>query len=287
METLQWDDVRYFAALARHGSLSATARELQVEHATVARRVSALEKALDLKLFDRLARGWRLTPEGLALLPRASVLEDEVEALRRAAQAHPSLTGSVRVSAPQALLNQIVLPELDVYSRQYPQIALTLIGERRGARLAQGEAEIALRMAEPKEPDLVKRALGRVVYGLYGTGANCALPQAKRRFIAFDERFPNVSQKRWLDEQINGCRVVLRSNDIQAMCVAASQGLGIAMLPRFLARTQPTLESLAVASAPLTVGLNLVMHADVRRAVRVRRTADWLVSLFERVGDTL
>lgn len=287
MATLHWDDLRYFAALARHSSLSATARELQVEHATVSRRVSALEKALGLKLFDRLARGWRLTPEGLALLPRASVLEDEVEALRRAAQAQPSLTGSVRVSAPPALLSQIVLPELDAYCRQYPQIALTLIGERKGARLAQGEAEIALRMAEPKEPDLVKRSLGQVVYGLYGTRANCTLPEVNRRFIGFDERLPNLSQKRWLDEQVGDRRVVLRSNDIQAMCVAAAQGLGIAMLPRFLARTQPTLESLAVPSGPLRVGLNLVMHADVRRAARVRHTADWLVSLFERAGDTL
>jgi len=261
MATLHWDDLRYFAALARHGSLSATARELRVEHATVSRRVSALEKALGLKLFDRLARGWRLTPEGLALLPRASVLEDEVEALRRAAQAQPSLTGSVRVSAPQALLSQIVLPELDAYCRQYPKIALTLIGERRGARLAQGEAEIALRMAEPKEPDLVKRSLGRVLYGLYGTRAQCALPEVQRRFIGFDERFPNLTQKRWLEEQVGGRRVVLRSNDIQAMCVAAAQGLGIAMLPRFLSRTQPTLESLDVPSGPLAVELNLVMHA--------------------------
>lgn len=94
---LQWDDVRHFLALARLGSLSAAARQLAVEHSTVARRVDALEKSLAVRLFDRLAKGWALTAEGEALLARAARMDDEAQAFARAALEVASLQGVVRV----------------------------------------------------------------------------------------------------------------------------------------------------------------------------------------------
>ena len=115
MKTMQWDDIRYFLALARQGSLSATARLLAIEHSTVARRVSSLEEALGLKLFDRLPRGWTLTSEGQALYERACLLEEDMQALQRTALGQSALAGRVRVSAPPLLLNYFVLPHLDEF----------------------------------------------------------------------------------------------------------------------------------------------------------------------------
>lgn len=277
---MQWDDVRYFLALARQGSLSATARSLGIEHSTVARRVSSLEQALELKLFDRLPRGWALTPEGQALYERACLLEEDVQGLRRTALGQASLTGRVRISAPPLLLNHFVLPHLDAFHAAYPQIELELIGDRRNADLGRGEADIALRTNEPQEPDLVARTLAQIRYGLYGTPARCALPESQRTFIGFDDSMPGLPQKRWLDSHVANRRYVLRTNDMAAMCQAAGQGWGIALLPRFLAVKDRRLRWLEAPVSPPSVPVYLVMHADVRRAPRVRSTADCLIEIF-------
>jgi len=274
MKTMQWDDIRYFLALARQGSLSATARLLMIEHSTVARRVASLESALGLKLFDRLPRGWTLTPEGQALYERACLLEEDMQSLQRIALGQSALAGRVRVSAPPALLSHFVLPHLDEFHATYPQVELELIGERRGVHLGRGEADIALRMSEPHEPDLVARKLGQVGYGLYGTQEACTVSESERVFIGFDDSMPELAQKLWLDKHVG-----TRTNDVVAMCQAAGQGWGIALLPRFLAARNERLQLVNATSAPaLTV--YLVMHADVRRAPRVRSTADYLIRVF-------
>ncbi len=284
---MQWDDVRYFLALARQGSLSATARWLEIEHSTVARRVSSLERALGLKLFDRLARGWTLTAEGQTLYEHACLLEENMQALQRAAQGQSALAGRVRVSLPPQLLSYFVLPHLDEFHARYPQIELELIGERRGSNLGRGEADIALRMSEPREPDLVARTLGQVSYGLYGTAACGALSDSEQIFIGFDDSMPQLPQKLWLDSHVGARRYALRTNDMTAMCQAAAQGWGIAMLPGFLAATERRLKLLSASASPPSLPVYLVMHADVRRAPRVRCTADYLIELFDKHGEAL
>ena len=287
MKTLQWDDVRYFLALARQGSLSATARWMAIEHSTVARRVSSLEQSLGLKLFDRLPRGWTLTAEGQALYERACLLEEDMLALQRTALGQSALAGRVRVSAPPLLLNYFVLPHLDGFRALYPQIELELRGERRGARLGSGEADIALRMAEPREPDLVARNLGPIAYGLYGTKACNAQPESEWTFIGFDDSMPELPQKLWLDSYAGARRYALRANDMVAMCQAAGQGWGLALLPRFLAARDHRLHGVDTPVPPPLLPVYLVMHADVRRAPRIRSTADYLIEVFARHGGEL
>lgn len=276
---MQWDDVRYFLALARQGSLSATARLLAIEHSTVARRVSSFEQALGLKLFDRLPRGWTLTPEGQAMFERACLLEIDMQSLQRTALGQSALAGRVRVTAPPLLLNYFVLPHLDEFHALYPQIELELVGERRDAHLGRGEADIALRMSEPREPDLVARNLGQINYGLYGTQSCCASPESERKFIGFDGSMPELPQKLWLENHVGTRPYALRANDMLAMCQAAGQGWGIALLPRLLATKDHRLQLLD-APNPLSLAVSLVMHADVRRAPRVRCTADYLIKVF-------
>lgn len=276
---MQWDDVRYFLALARQGSLSATARLLAIEHSTVARRVSSFEQALGLKLFDRLPRGWTLTPEGQAVFERACLLEMDMQSLQRTALGQSALAGRVRITAPPLLLNYFVLPHLDEFHALYPQIELELVGERRDAHLGRGEADIALRMSEPREPDLVARNLGQINYGLYGTQACCAWPESERKFIGFDGSMPELPQKLWLDKHVGMRPYSLRANDMLAMCQAAGQGWGIALLPKFLASKDLRLQLLEAHSPP-SLSVYLAMHADVRRAPRVRSTADYLIKVF-------
>jgi DNA-binding transcriptional LysR family regulator len=279
---MQWDDVRYFLILARQGSLSATARLLQVEHSTVARRVTALEKALQLRLFNRLARGWQLTQEGQVLLEKAHALEDEMLALRRTAISSPVLAGRVRLSIPPQMMNYFVLPHLGPFRASYPSIELVMIGERRDADLLGGEVDIALRMAQPDGMGLVSRLLGNVSYTLFGTEIVRNLVQPDQVFIGFDDSIPQLPQKLWLDSHVGTRGYCLRTNDMMAMCQAAAMGWGIALLPNFLAMREGRLKPIATSPMPPTAPVHLLMHHDVRLAPRVRATADFIIQLFQQ-----
>lgn len=276
---IQWDDIRHFLELARKGSLSAAARCLGVEHSTVARRVESLEQSLGIRLFDRLPRGWSLTPEGETLLVQAGRLEDEALAFSRAALGVSSLQGTVRVSAPPVFASHFLVPRLVSFRQQWPGIDLEIIGESREANLARGEADLALRMARPQAAGLVVRALGGMGYGLYAAHGYLGRPEEAWEFLGYDDSLAQVPQQKWLEGVAAGRRVVLRSNDLAALLQAARAGLGIAALPHFLAIGDPALAPVPGPVCPTERQLWLVMHPDVRRSPRVRAVADALASL--------
>lgn len=271
--------MRYFLAVARAGSLSAAARALGVEHSTVARRVAGLETRVGLRLFDRLPRSWLLTPEGEALLPPAERLESEAHAFGRAASAATAARGVVRLSAPPTLASHVLLPGLAARAQRWRGIALDLIGEVRTANLFRREADIALRLARPEEPGLSARLVGKLPYGLY------AAPAWRRRaarswcFLGYREPLDQVPQQRALAEIAGDRPFVLRSNDLPSLHRACRAGLGIAMLPAFLADEDAGLVPIPHAATPVLRELWLAVHPDVRRSPRVRRMVDLLVEV--------
>lgn len=286
-QRLQWDDVRYFLALARLGSLSAASRSLDVEHSTVARRVEALERALGLRLFDRLPRGWTLTTEGEALVVQAKGLEDQAIAFSRAALGVASLAGTVRISAPPMTASHFLAPRLATLREAWPDIDLELIGESRDADLAHGEAELALRLARPTAAGLAARALGRMGSGLYASPAHAVRPPQEWVFLGYDRSLGQVAQHTWLEGIADGRRFVLRSNELAVLYQACRAGLGIALLPHFLARSDTALVAVPCDNAPPPRSLWLVVHPDVRRSPRVRAVADSLAEIIAAAAAVL
>ena len=280
MDDLQWDDVRYFLTLSREGSLSASARLLKVEHSTVARHVDSLEKTLRIKLFDRLARGWVLTQDGVELFKRAELLEVDMRSLWRAAMANTTLSGTVRLSAPPILMSDFLVPRLTSFHGKYPDIELELIGETRGADLARGEVDIALRMVEPSGPELVARLLCKVSYNLYGIPAWLETPESDRTYIGLDHGSGSW-QKNWLESFAGQDRFALRTNDMRAMYHATLSGIGLSLLPRFMVAQDSRLVPIPTPKTPPVCPLYLMMHADVRKAPRIRATADFLIDLVQ------
>lgn len=286
-QRLQWDDVRYFLALARLGSLSAASRSLDVEHSTVARRVEALERALGLRLFDRLPRGWTLTTEGEALVVQAKGLEDQAIAFSRAALGVASLAGTVRISAPPMTASHFLAPRLATLREAWPDIDLELIGESRDADLAHGEVDLALRLARPTAAGLAARALGRMGSGLYASPAHAVRPPQEWVFLGYDRSLGQVAQHTWLEGIADGRRFVLRSNDLAVLYQACRAGLGIALLPHFLARSDTALVAVPCDNAPPPRSLWLVVHPDVRRSPRVRAVADSLAEIIAAAAAVL
>ena len=179
-----WENLRHFVVLAREGTLTAAARQLGVDHATVARRVAALEAEIGLKLVDRRARSYQLTDGGQRIAATAAPMEEAAFAVARAVQAaKPGLRGEVSISAPPSLANALIAPQLSRLRRRHPGIRIKLIGEKRTASLNRREADVALRLSRPQEPGLIARKIGSFGFALYG--APDYLKETPRHAFAF------------------------------------------------------------------------------------------------------
>lgn len=277
--TLAWDDIRFYLAVARAGSLSGAARLLEVEHSTVARRVAALEARIGLRLFDRLPRSWALTAEGETLLAAAERIENEALAFSRGAAAASSLHGTVRISAPPAFASHFLMPQLAARSDRWPGITLDLAGEVRTASLHRREADFSVRFMRPDEPGLAARKLGELHFRLYAAAAWLKRPEPSWRFLGYSEPLHEIPHQKWLAAFAGARPFALRSNDLSALHKACSAGLGLAVLPVFLARGDAALMEIPATGLPLTREIWSVVHPDVRHSPRVRLVADLVAEL--------
>jgi DNA-binding transcriptional LysR family regulator len=275
-----WEDIRHFVALAREGTLSAAARTLGVDHATVARRVAALETSTGLKLVDRRARATLLTDDGKRIAAVAAPMEETAFALSRAAQAAKrGIDGEVTISAPPNFASSVIAPQLVRLRQQHPGIRIKLIGEKRRASLSRREADVALRLLRPVESGLIVRKIGSFGFSLYGAPAylNKTPPHAFA-FIGYDASMTESPQEVWLRTIIGEREVVLRTNDLEAQIAAARSGLGIAALPHYLGDGDPRLQRHDLPERPVSRDVWLVVHRDLRQVPPVRAVMEFLVS---------
>jgi DNA-binding transcriptional LysR family regulator len=195
-----WENLRHFVVLAREGTLSAAARMLGVDHATVARRVAALEADTGLKLIDRRARSYQLTDDGKRIAATAIPMEEAAFAVGRAVQAaRPGLRGEVSISSPPSVTNVLIAPQLFRLRHRHPGIRIKLIGEKRAASLNRREADVALRVTRPQEPGLIARKIGSFGFSLYGApGYLKETPPHAFAFVAYDDSMNEAPQQKWL-----------------------------------------------------------------------------------------
>jgi len=279
---LNWEDLHHFAVFAREQSLSAAARQLQVDHVTVARRIAALETRLDLKLVDRRARAYVLTAAGREVAALAARMDDEAFALGRAAQVLQSgLDGEVSLSAPPALAASRIAPRLGRLRAAHPGLTLRLIGEKRAASLSRREADIAVRLSRPGEGDLVTRKIGVLTFALYATPEHLAAhPAAGHSFITGDRDFDQLPQQIWLKAVAGNRPIVLQASDQLSQLAAARAGIGIAALPVYLGDAAPELQRVAARPATLSRDIWLLVHRDLQKSPPVRAVMAFVADCF-------
>lgn len=274
-----WDDLRVFLALVRAGSLSAAARDLGVEHTTVARRVDALERDLGVALFERLPRAWRTTPEGAAIAERAEAVEREALAVARAADAGSAAPMRLRLSAPPVVASAFLTARLAPLLAAHPELRLDLVGEAATVSLARREADLALRLSRPSEADVIARRVGLLRFALWAAPAHLAgRTSADWRWCGYDDALAHLPQERWLERRRGGRPLAFRANDLASLHAAAAAGIGVALLPHVLAADDPRLEHLEEAPEA-TREIWLAVHPDLARAPRARLVIDHLVEI--------
>lgn len=284
-----WDDTRIFLAVARSGTLSSAAETMDMGIATLSRRLDRLEKSLAVPLFSRHQSGYRLTDDGEALLARAEALEHAGLAFGETARLQGNVAGLVRLATSDNLAAHFILPSLNGLMEKYPDLRVEVLSGVQSVNLHRRNADLAIRMVKPESGNLTLKRLGKVGFGLYsadtGQAGSTDVAFNHAQYIGWPESHQHLPAARWITRTLRGrpCRV--EANTLLAQLSAVSAGLGLGVLPHFMARKN----GLQCVNADIGVDqtLWLVMHSDLAHSRRVRVVADHLIALFDEIKDQL
>lgn len=295
---MNWNDIQYFICLVDKQTLSAAGEKLNVQHTTVARRIQNLENTLNIKLFDRIGKRYHLTTEGDILYTQACEIEKNIHTFTRISITRNLMQGNVTVSAPPILANELVMPNISRLVQKYPDICLSLKGEVHHSNLYQREADIALRIGRPTQDNLVIRKLTNINYTFYSSHYYLKKIEERKEPIKLIEFHGNQKIWHWSNQikEKNNLPVAFVSNDLYMIKNSIIQGVGIGILPVFLAQNFDNLVTINPNTMKLTTlnnnqsidpvsktfELYLVMHSDVRHSPKVRAVADWIISIFNK-----
>ncbi len=273
-----WEDIRHFLAVARAGTLSGAARALQVDHATVSRRVAALESELQVSLVERLPRSCRLTSMGVQIYEQAKLMEASAFSVARLSRASQEATDvRVTLSAPPVLVAHLLAERFVDFRAGHPGIQLSVSAQTQQVSLSRREADVAVRLVRPVEASSVVRKIGRMPFALYASVGYVSTHRPEDwTFIAYDTQFADMPQQQWLLGVAGSRRVGCELSDISSHRAAALAGAGVAGLPCFLGDAAPGLTRLDHEGAPFARDIWLVVHRDLRRSASVRAVMDFV-----------
>lgn len=291
----QWDDLRFFLALARQRSLSAAARALSVDHATVGRRLSSLERRLGAKLFTQTPEGFALAAAGQAILNQAEAMEAAALAVERTATGHDSRSvGLVRLATIEVMADQVILPALAKLREKHPQLQVDLIVGIRTLDISRRQADIAVRIPRPTDPNLIGRKLGEIGATAYASHRYLAAHGTPKRGMGLAAHSlidylgaPEALGPPFLGESLEGARLAMHTTSTFAQLKAVADGIGISILPCCLADNYPELRRLWPDERPTMRPIWMVTHADLRRATKIRLVSNAIADSFTRAASVL
>jgi DNA-binding transcriptional LysR family regulator len=282
---IDWDDYRYFLAVAEAGSLSAAARRLGVTQPTMGRRIKELEARLQARLFERLNQGYVLTTAGERIRELAEAMEQRAMAIEtRVGGEDAELSGRVRVSTAEGLGIFWLGPKLPALRQRYPGIDPELIIGMTLVDMLRREADLVLRVGNPGSEELVGRRVAVASCGLFAAEsylrsrpAPKTLDDLRQHTIIESERgIAELAQTRLLREMSQGATIGLRCNNIMTQIAAARAGLGLLALPGYMTAGAPELRRLLPDAFNLKIDIWLLTHRDLRNTARVRAIRDFL-----------
>ncbi|CAG9166966.1 LysR family transcriptional regulator [Cupriavidus pinatubonensis] len=270
--TVSWDDLLTLSTLIRAGSYSACARELDITHATAIRRIRRLEEALGKPVATRSEGAFELTSAGRSALTAARQMEQAAGRLLREIEgAGSGVSGVVRIAATAALGSHFLTPRLPDLYAAHPDIVVRLELDDRVASLARRHAHLAIRLARPKEDDVVAQRVGAVRFGLYGS-ASVPMDDSTPLCALLDEGY-DIPEATWPLHAKR--RIAFHANNMLAICEGVRAGLGTALLPHYVARGDAGLRLLHEVPEVMRE-IWLAYPTEFRGASRFRPVIEWL-----------
>lgn len=286
---MNWDDVRIFLAIARSGQILGAAKSLNLNHATVARRLTALEDALGSKLFTRKTNGSELSGEGERFLVHAERMESAMLAASESAGADSAIEGTVRVGAPDGFGVAFLAPRLGELTERHKGLRIELVPVPRAFSLSRREADIAVTLERPREGRLVARKLTDYRLGLYASrgyltrhGTPTALDDlAAHRLVGYVEDLLYTASLDYTAEFLKGWHSSFAVSSAMGQTEAVRAAAGIGILHAFMANRDADLIPVLPAHT-LTRSYWTVVHEDLRTIRRVALVAEFLGEIVAR-----
>lgn len=286
---MNWDDVRIFLAVARAGQILGAARRLELNHATVSRRIAALEDGLGAKLFRRLTTGSELTPAGERFLDIAERMEaDMIAARSELAGGDEDISGTVRIGAPDGFGVAFLASRLGALTAQHRDLKIQLVPVPRSFSLSRREADIAITTERPSEGRLVAQKLVDYSLGLYASRAYAkenGLPATQselkaHRLVGYVPDLVFSPSLAYADEFSPGWDAAFSISSALGQVEAVRSGAGIGILHAFIARSLPELAPVQAAK-PIRRAYWLVYHESVRPLRRIQAVAGFITRAVE------
>ena len=277
-----WDHLRYYLAVARAGTVSAAAHQLNVSHATVLRRIEQFEQEIGLKLFKRLQSGYQLSEAGEKLYAQACAIEDQTLLLERQFQGlDTQLAGKLCISQPE----NNVLDLYPIYAKfiqANPNIELEINATASLVNLNRQEADIALRFTDNPPPLLVGRKIAHIHIGIYAhqdylqrinfkTKSKNSLQQLD--WIVWNGRVGKEQtqvQLNWLHEKVQQPKVVMQTSSVADVVGAVRAGIGAGLIAHNVAQVHSELQLIKTTPLSKPMSLWILTHQDLRHVERVR-----------------
>lgn len=286
MAEFDWNNLRAFLAVARAGRLTAAAARLGADHATISRRVTALEGALRARLFDRSPSGYALTAHGESLMARAEAMESlALAAQAEVGESDLAVTGAVRIGAPEGFGSYFLAPRMTALADRHPELEIQLVAIPGLVSLSKREADIAVTLSPPREGRLLTRKLTDYRLSLYGAPAylDARPPIIRRadlgtqRFVGYIEDLLYAPELDYMEAPDVEIHVRLKSSNLIAQLQATLAGAGLCVLPDFIASGEPGLRRVLPEFVSLERSLWLVTHQDLKTLARIRAVTAFMV----------
>ena len=286
---MSWDDVRIFLAVSRNGQILGAAKSLGLNHATVARRLTALEQSLGSKLFTRKTNGSELSGAGERFLVHAEAMESAMLAARESAGTDSAIDGTVRVGAPDGFGVAFLAPRLGELTDRHKGLRIELVPVPRAFSLSRREADIAVTLERPREGRLVARKLTDYRLGLYAAqsyldshGTPASLDDlAGHQLVGYVEDLLFTTSLDYTNEFLKGWRSSLAVSSAMGQTEAVRAGAGIGILHAFMVKRDSSLVPVLPAHM-LTRSYWTVVHEDLRTIRRVALVAEFLIEIVAR-----
>ncbi len=269
-----WDDFRYFGAVAETGSFSQAAKKLMVNHSTVSRRIQALEQAHGVRLFERTQTGYQLTEAGTSIYEIVENLQQETHKASRILQGQDArLEGMINLTMPNDLFMFLLAKPLKQFQQLHPGITFNLMVSKGLRNMANREADIAIRITATPPEYLIGSKISNLQHGLY-----------RNPTMSIGDYTPivvwgaEIVMPTWATDHFENPKVVLRVDDLYSMHQAVKAGFGIARMPCFVADvvSDPEVERMDIFVEQSNWGVWILHHEDLRNSAKINQCRRFL-----------
>ena len=280
MQMTDWDDIRFFLAVAREGSISAASRSLGVNHSTVSRRIHGFEEKHGVRLFERTSDGWDMSEAASAIYELALEIESNQLQLGRMLLGQDAmLRGAINLTLPHDIFEFCLTDDVREFNQLYPEVELNLLVAKGLKNLANREADIAIRMSPSPPEYLIGREITKLQVGIYSS-TKVNIEEGVGLVVWSDEnQVPD-----WAREHFPGAKINLRVDDLYSMYVAVKAGFGIARMPCYMpdSLVDQNVYRLSLELPPSNWGLWVLSHVDLRKTARIQCCKQFLIEALEK-----